>query len=192
MLMGMFFGRDTAIQVGTAVQSGRQALLRKDHAQALVHFEQAARKDPEYVYRSANFSEGIWTYVGRCQYATGNLAQARQSIELALTKDQDDLLAQLYLGLTLLRNGHESRGRTELQLALQSLHDWIENLLASRSAETYWDPNHQIRTEIKKTLALMAATSGDPTQILSNAEWLGMAVEEEIEQARREESQRHG
>jgi tetratricopeptide (TPR) repeat protein len=94
MLMGMFLGCDTVIHVGTAVQSGRQALLRKDHAQALVHFEQAARKDPDYVYRSAHFSEGIWTYVGRCQYATGNLAQARQSLDMALTKDQDDLLGQ--------------------------------------------------------------------------------------------------
>ena len=34
MVMGMFFGCDTTIQVGTAVQSGRQALLRKDPAQA--------------------------------------------------------------------------------------------------------------------------------------------------------------
>lgn len=156
------------------------------------YFEEAARKAPNYVYRSAHFSEGIWTYVGRCQYATGNFAQAQQSLELALTKDQDDLLARLYLGLTLLRNGHERRGQTELKQALQSLHDWIENILASRSAEAYWDPNQQIRTEIKKTLALMAATSGDPTQILNNAEWLGAEVEEEIERVRREESQRHG
>jgi len=192
MVMAIFFGCDSAFQVGTAVQSGRQALLRKDPAQALPHFEHAARKDPYYIYRSAHFSEGIWTYVGRCQYATGNFSLAQQSLELALTKDQDDLLARLYLGLTLLRSGNESRGKTELQNALQNLHDWIEYILTSRSAEAYWDPTQQIRSEIKKTLALMTASNDDRTQILTNAEWLGAEVEEEIERVRREESQRTG
>lgn len=192
MAMAILFGCDTAFQTGTAVESGRQALLRKDPAQALLHFEEAARRDPNYVYRSAHFSEGIWTYIGRCQYATDNLSQAQQSLEMALTKDQDDLLARLYLGLTLLRSGDPSRGQTELRQALQSLHDWIENILASRSAETYWDPNQQIRMEIKKTLALMEAASGDRMEVLGNAEWLGAEVEEEIERVRREESQRTG
>src|SRR6185295_6988014 len=188
---GILFGCDTALLVGTAVQSGRQALLRKELAQALPHFEEAARNDPDYVYRLAYFSEGIWTYVGRCQYATGNFSHAQQSLELALTKDKDDLLARLYLGLTLLRNGNARRGQTELQNALQSLHGWIENILTSRSAEAYWDPNKQIRSEIKKTVALMTEMSGDRTQILTSAEWLGAEVEEEIERVRREESQRH-
>jgi len=192
MVMAILFGCDSAFQVGTAVQSGRQALLRKDHAQALPHFEEAARKDPDYIYRSAHFSEGIWTYVGRCQYATGNFSLAQQCLALALTKDQDDLLARLYLGLTLLRSGDQGRGQTELQQALKSLHDWIENILASCAAETYWDPNRQIRTEIQNTLALMTGTGGARTQILSSAEWLGAEVEEEIERVRREESQGKG
>jgi len=192
MMMGFLFGCDSAFEVGTAVQSGRQALLRKDPAQALPHFEDAARKDPNYVYRSAHFSEGIWTYVGRCQYAIGDFSQARQSLELALTKDKDDILARLYLGLTLYRSGGESRGQSELQSALHSLHEWIEHRLTSRPAETYWDPNKQIRSEIKKTLALMTAPNGDRASILTNAEWLGAEVEEEIDRARRAESQGRG
>jgi len=192
MVMAIFFGCDTAFQVGTAVQSGRQALLRKDAARALPHFEEAAPRDANYVYRSAHFSESIWTYVGRCQYATGDLSQAQQSLELALTQDEDDILARLYLSLTLLRSGDRNRGQSELQQALQSLHDWIENILASRSAETYWDPNQLIRAEIKKALVLMAATGGDDAKILSNAEWVGAEVEEEMECVRREESQRNG
>lgn len=181
-----------AFRVGTAVQSGRQALLRKDCAQALPHFEEAARLDPNYVYRSAHFSQGIWSYVGRCQYATGALVPARQSLDLALTKDKDDILARLYLGATLLRSGDDRRGRDELRGGLQSLHDWIENLLGSRSAESYWDPNKQLRSEIKKTLALLAQVGGEHAQILTNIEWLGAEVEEEIERVRREESQRRG
>ena len=191
--LALFWGcDDMTFRVGTAVQSGRQALLRKDCVQALPHFEEAARLDPNYVYRSVHFSQGIWSYVGRCQYAGGALAQARQSLELALTKDKDDILALLYLGATLLRSGDDGRGQSELASALQSLHDWIENLVASRSAESYWDPNKQIRSEIKKTLALMAAAGGERARISANAEWLGAEVDEEIERVRREESQRKG
>ena len=190
--MMVLFGCDTAFEVGTAVQSGRQALLRKEAAQALPYFAEAARKDPNYVYRSAHFSEGIWTYVGRCQYAIGEYSQARQSLELALTKDKDDILARLYLGLTLYRSGGESRGQSELQSALQSLHDWIEELLTRRSAESYWDPNKQIRSETKSTLALLSAPASDQASILANAEWLGAEVEEEIDRARRAESQGRG
>ena len=110
MIMGIIFRCDTGWQVGTAVQSGRQALLRKEPAHALPHFVEAARIDANYVYRSAHFSKGIWTCVGRCQHATGNFHQAQQSLELALAKNNDDLLASLYLGLTLLGNGNEARG----------------------------------------------------------------------------------
>lgn len=153
LMLALFWGcDDMTIRVGTAVQSGRQALLRKDCAQALPHFESVARLDPGYVYRSAHFHAGIWSYVGRCQYANGALAEARQALEQALAKDQDDILARLYYGAALLRGGDVGRGRSELGSALQSLHDWIENLLTSRAAESYWDPNKQLRAEIKKTL----------------------------------------
>ena len=109
-----------------------------------------------------------------------------------MTKDQDDLLARLYLGMTLLRSGDDSRGQTELPSALQSLHDWIEYTLTSRSAENYWDPNRQIRSEIKNALALMALATADRAQILTNAEWLGAEVDAEVERVRREESQHRG
>lgn len=82
---------------------------------------------------------------------------------------------------------HESQGQGELQSALQSLHAWIENILTSRSAEAYWHPNKQIRSEIENTLALM--TDGERAQILTNADWLGAEVEAEIERVRREDSQ---
>mgnify|MGYP003694643011 CR=1 FL=1 len=56
------------------------------------------------------FREGIWTYVGRSQYALGRYNEARQSLERALAKDRDDNLARLYLGLTLARSGDTARG----------------------------------------------------------------------------------
>jgi tetratricopeptide (TPR) repeat protein len=176
------------IKVGIAVQSGRQALLRKVPAQALVHFQAAARQNPSYVYRSAHFSEGVWTYVGRCQYAVGDFSAAQQSLELALTKEPDDLLARLYLGLTLMRSGHDRRGAMELRSGLQQLHDWIEDILNSRSAEAYWDPNKQLRSAIEQTVLLLSDPKGDRQSVMTNAEWIGGAFEEEIDRVRRDES----
>jgi tetratricopeptide (TPR) repeat protein len=78
MVMAWIFSCDS-YRVGRLVQSGRQALLKKDFEAALSYFEKAAKKDPQYIFEAAHFKEGIWTYVGRTQYATGRYAQARQS-----------------------------------------------------------------------------------------------------------------
>src|SRR5918992_5612717 len=58
-----------AFTVAGQVQRGRQALLLNDPEAALAYFQQAAEKDPNYIYTSGNFRESIWTYVGRAQYA---------------------------------------------------------------------------------------------------------------------------
>jgi len=70
------------------VQSGREALLKKDFEKALECFAEAAQKEPKYVVRSMHFSEGVWTYLGRTQYTTGHLVEARQPFERALITDK--------------------------------------------------------------------------------------------------------
>lgn len=190
--MALGFGFALGFRVGRAVLSGRRALLGQDFVRALSHFEDAARRNPNYVYRSAHFSQGIWTYVGRCQYLAGRYPEARQALELALSKNPDDILARLYLGLTLLRAGDHGSGRLELRRALQGLRDWIEYILTSRSAESYWDPGGKIRSEIDKTLGLMSDADADRAQLLANGEWLGAEMEEEMDRARRDESQGRG
>jgi tetratricopeptide (TPR) repeat protein len=190
LLMALFFGCDS-FQVGSLVQSGRQALLKKNFDEALGYFEQAAKKDPSYVYQSAHFSEGIWTYVGRSQYVTGRYQVARQSLEHSLKTRPDDHVARLYLGLALVRSANGPRGLGEIQNGLQGLFDWIEDIIASRPFEAYWDPNKQIRNELKKTIALIADANADGAKIIAASEWLGQEIEEEIERARRDESQQH-
>ena len=101
--------------IGGLVQSGREALMKKDFEKALECFAEAAQKEPNYVVRSMHFSEGIWTYVGPTQYATGRLAEARQSLERAFITDKEDHLARLYWGLALLRDGDRTRGLAELR-----------------------------------------------------------------------------
>ncbi len=104
-----------SFQVGGDFQSGRQALLRIQSEQALPYFLEAGKKEPDYVYESMYFREGIWTYVGRTEYAVGKLKEAQQSLERALAKDKDDNMARLYLGLTLMGSGEHERGLPELK-----------------------------------------------------------------------------
>jgi hypothetical protein len=76
--------------VGAA--SVAKAGFRKCAQPFLGHCQQSARL---CVYKAAQFSEAIWTYVDRTQYALGRLPAAQQSLEPALKNSQEDHLAQL-------------------------------------------------------------------------------------------------
>ena len=65
---------------------------------ALTSFQKVARADANYIFESGLYRQGIWNYVGRAQYHTGKLLEARQSLERALSVYQDDHLARLYRG----------------------------------------------------------------------------------------------
>ena len=112
-------------QVAGQLQTGRQALLINQPETALAYFLEAAKRDPDYVYQSMYFREGIWTYVGRSEYVLGRYNEARPSLERALAKDRDDNLARLYLGLTLARSGDTARGIKEIESAMKAIHDWL-------------------------------------------------------------------
>ena len=122
-----------AFNTGSQVQSGRRALLVNDPELALPYFLQAAQADPNYIYYSVNFREGIWTYVGRTQYATKRYAEARESLERALSSDPNDQLARLYLGLTLVRTDDRARGIKEIRSAMRGLYDWLEFINRSQT-----------------------------------------------------------
>ena len=91
------------LESGGAFLSGRQALMRGDTATALSYFEQIANHDPNYVSPFPSFKESIWTYLGRAQYESGKLVDAKGSLERALSQIPDDSVAKLYLGLTNVR-----------------------------------------------------------------------------------------
>jgi len=154
---------------------------------ALPYFLAAADSDPNYVYRSMHYSEGIWTYVGRAQYATGKLKEARQSLERALSLDKDDNMARLYLGLTLWRSGETSRGLKEIEAGMRGLHDWLEYIERTRPFEAYWDPVREIRGAIEKNLENISGKDFDRQQLIASAEWLGQRMESEIDKARQDE-----
>jgi tetratricopeptide (TPR) repeat protein len=176
-----------ACQAATEVQNARQALLADNFQEALGRFQQVAEKDPQYYYASGPFTEGIWTYVGRTQYATGQLPDARRSLERALSVKRDDYVAHIYLGLTLARSGDRAAGLKELVTGMRGFHDWLDYLTFNTRFGVWWDPNREIRAQIEKDLDSIDKKYFEWPQLIANGEWLGKKIEQEVEIARRNE-----
>src|SRR5262245_16726286 len=189
LVCGLWIGC-AAYQAAGQVQSGRQALLINQPGDALGYFQQVAQTNPNYIFQSGLYREGIWTYIGRSQYLLGRLPEARQSLEKALSVDQDDYLARIYLGLTLIRSGEDSRGLKELDSGMKGLYDWLEYMNRTMPYTAFWDPLRQIRSELEKDLDMISSKDVDRQQLVSSAEWIGKRMEEEIDLVRRDEQRR--
>jgi len=174
----------------TQVQKGRIALLYGDPTVALASFQRAAELDSDYLYFSV-FPQGIWTYLGRANYAVGRYPEARQALDRAVSLHQEDSMAKLYLGLALTRSGDRQRGLKEIESGMKGLHEWLDdvNQYAASSYGQYWDPTNEIRSEIKNSLAMISGKEIDGQKLMASGEWVGRKMEEEIDIARRQESQ---
>lgn len=178
-----------AYQAAGQVQSGRQALLINKPEDALAYFQQVAQTNPNYIFQSETYREGIWTYIGRAQYSLGRLPEARQSLEKALSVYPDDYLARIYLGLTLLRSGEDASGLKELDSGMKGLYDWLEYMNRTMPYTAFWDPRREIRSELEKDIDMLSGKDVNREQLISSAEWIGQRMEEEIDLVRRDEQQ---
>jgi len=170
---------------GSEMYAGRQALLKDKPDAALTYFQHVAATDPNYVMQFGVFQEGVWTYLGRAQYLTGKFPEARQSLEKALSQHNDDYLARLYLGLTLARSGDQSGGLKDIESGMKGIYDWIEYIVSHRvGTGDFWDPRREIRSEIQSNLAMIAGKEIDWQKLISSGEWIGLKMEDEIDQAR--------
>ena len=188
----MFFLSGCAsFQAATNVEAGRQAFLIGNNEAALGYFESAAQIDPNYVYGTA-LTENIWSYVGRSEYSIGNLPQARNSLEKALSLNKGEDMARLYLGLTLARSGDRQQGLKEIQAGMRGISDWSEYIarVDRYSFGQFWDTRREIRFAIQTDLAIMDNKALDWEKLIFDGEWLGKRVEEEINLARRDEQAR--
>jgi tetratricopeptide (TPR) repeat protein len=177
-----------SFKIGGQFQSGRQAFLAKNYEEALLYFQKVAQSDPNYLFESVFYRQGVWNYIGRAQYHMGKFDEARWSLERALSVYQDDHLARLYLGLARARNGDHANGARDIQSGMKGLCDWLEYYESSKPFEAYWDPRREIRSAIEKDLAMISGNRIDEQRLVANAEWLGQRMEDEIDQVRRQES----
>jgi tetratricopeptide (TPR) repeat protein len=157
---------------------------------ALVNLQQAADSNPDYIHRVALYPQTVWTYLGRAQYSLGKLPEARRSFERALAVYPEDSLARLYLGLTLARSGEESQARKYIESGLRGVRDWIDWRNASHPMGALWDPLREIRSAIEKDLAMIGGRDIDWPTLISNGEWLGRRMEQEMDAVQRDEERR--
>jgi tetratricopeptide (TPR) repeat protein len=156
--------------------------------EALSYFQSAAQQDPNYIYGFA-LPQGIWSYVGRAEYATGKFPQARQTLERVLSLNKDADVARLYLGLTLARDGDRQQGLKEIEGGMKGLYQQIEYITQAHrwTYGRFWDPRREIRSAIQDNLAMLSGKDVDVQRLIADGEWLGMRVEQEIDWARRDE-----
>jgi tetratricopeptide (TPR) repeat protein len=181
-----------SLQVGGDVATGRQALFAGNNETALGYFYTAAQKDPNYVYATGSSPrQGVWSYVGRTEYLTGRLPQARQSLERSLAANKDEDLTRLYLGLTLAREGDRQRGLKEIEGGMRGISNWLDYINQTQrfSIGQFWDPDRDIRRAIQSDLAMISARDFDWQRLTADTEWLGIRMEQESDLARRQAQQ---
>jgi tetratricopeptide (TPR) repeat protein len=169
-----------AVQGGGEVDQGRQALLAGNYQAAVGYFQQAEQTDPNYMY-GTELREGVASFLGRSQYLSGNYAQARQTLEKALSRHRSDNLARLYLGLTLYRLGDQKAGLANIQRGMEGINNWL-NYLNTNFAQEFgqgWDPGGTIRAGIKTDLAMISSGNIDWPKLIADGERLGIRVEQE-------------
>ena len=168
--------------VSSEVQAGRNALQTGRANDAVGYLTQAAAAEPNYKipYR---VQVSVLTYLGRAYLETGKDTEARQTLERAVKLDNEDPLAHLYLGIAMLKTGEVERGRKEIEVGLRAIDATLEYIQEDRVSGFYWDPNMQIRDDVRKTLAAKLNDS----QLIMVGERIGAQFDEEIDKARRDE-----
>jgi tetratricopeptide (TPR) repeat protein len=175
-------------QLGNQFSSGRQALFTGNYESALSYFQMVAQQDPIYVYGSEPV-QGVWTYVGIAQYLTGNLAQAQQTLERAVSQPQRAEVARLYLGLTLARLNEHQKGLQDIEAGMTGIHNFLDymNQTFRYGIGQFYDPRQAIRSAIEKAQAIIASGNINWPQLLSDGERIGIEIEQESDRARKQQ-----
>jgi tetratricopeptide (TPR) repeat protein len=176
------------LQNGSDFQAGRSALLTGKTEIALSYFQTVADKDPNYYYGTA-YQQGVLGFLGRTQYTLGQLPQAQNTLDRALTLDKTDDSARLYLGLTLVRREDRQRGVSEIADSMKSIHEFLEWVTQTHrfSFGQFWDPTRKIRSSIENDLAMIRSNEIDWPRLIADGEWLGKEIDEEGDRARYDE-----
>jgi tetratricopeptide (TPR) repeat protein len=190
VLFALIVSGCASLRIGSEFQAGRQALLRGNDETALAYFQSVAKQAPDYTYGTA-YPQNVFSYLGRTEYSTGRLPQARETLERALaTNGGQEELTRLYLGLTLARAGDRTQGLKQMEAGMRGIHDWIEYVTQAHrfSFGQYWDPRREIRSAIETDLAALSGREVDVSKMIVSGEWIARRMEEEGDRASQDES----
>jgi len=172
-------------QAAADITQGRQALIQGNNQSALGYFQTAEQIDPTYVY-GTELRQGVLSYLGRAQYLTGNYAQARSTLERALSQNQDDSIPRLYLGLALARQGETQKALPDIDSGMKGIYDLLNYITDTFrfGYGQYWDPGRDIRSAIEKDRAMIASGKIDWPTLIAEGESIALKTEREPDQAR--------
>ena len=190
LFVALLSGCGASFQVGGDIAQGRQAMFRGDNQGALGYFQNAVQTDPSYVF-GTELREGVLSYLGRAQYLSGDLAQARQTLQRSIAQSKADNIARLYLGLTLARQGDRQSGLPQIEAGMKGIRDFLNYITTTFSSTfgQYWDPNQDIRKAIANNLALIGRGNFDWPTLIANGESIAMKMEQEADNARQQQEQ---
>jgi tetratricopeptide (TPR) repeat protein len=188
LLSMVFLCGCASMNAGSEVAYGRRALLGGDNEMALGYFQSALKTNPSYMYGTA-YQQGLLSYVGRTEYLTGRLPQARETLQRALAAKQDEDIARIYLGLTLIRTNDREAGLKDVQAGMRGIYDWLEWVTEAHrfSFGQFWDPARAIRSAIQSDLAMISGRDLDWQRVVTDGEWVAMRMEAEGDKARNDE-----
>ena len=185
LFLSIWLSACVSFQAAGDIAQGRQALFKGNNQAALGYFQAAEQVDPAYVY-GTELRQGVLSYLGRAQYLTGNYAQARSTLETALSQNQSDNIARLYLGLTLARQGETQKALPDIDGGMKGIYDllnYITDTFRFGYGE-YWDPGRDIRSAIEKNRAVMASGKIDWPTLIADGESIALKTEREPDEAR--------
>src|SRR5689334_25229944 len=88
----------------------------------------------------------------------------------------------------MLKTGEIQDGRKEIEAGLRGVDDTLEYIQKDLVFGFYWDPNMQIRNDIRRSLAARL----DDSQLIVAGGRIGAEFDEEIDKARRDEARSRG
>lgn len=177
----------TSVSVSSSVNRGRNLLNRGQTEDALARFRQAAAANPNFATDFRGFRQGIWTDVGRAHYALGQLVQARQALERAVTQDPNDAIGQIFLGLTSIREGQLNQGYQQAGIGLQRMKSWIGSRERHDSRSGYWDPSGRLNRRLDQLLGEINARDSASQNVVRDLELFVRDFEREINLSQRDE-----
>jgi tetratricopeptide (TPR) repeat protein len=185
LFLSIWLSACASFQAAGDIAHGRQALIEGNNQTALGYFQAAEQVDPAYVY-GTELRQGVLSYLGRAQYLTGNYAQARSTLERALSQNPSDNIARLYLGLTLARQGETQKALPDIDGGMRGIYDLLNYITDTfRFGDgQYWDPGRDIRSAIEKESAMIASGKIDWLMLIANGESIALKTEREPDLAR--------
>jgi tetratricopeptide (TPR) repeat protein len=103
----------------------------------------------------------------------------------------EELIEQIRIAAKNRRATPESpaqRGLRESERALKEIQNWEKRIPGTEYGK-FWDAHKRIRTQVEANLAMIAARKTDRPEFVGGLEWIGKAIEEEIQLVRRDKAE---